>query len=55
MRDPGRIDEIMEHLTKTWKEYPQLRLMQLLYSINGLGDTFYLEDDIFFEKLKDFS
>jgi hypothetical protein len=30
MRDPGRIDEILEAIRRVWKENPDLRLGQLL-------------------------
>ena len=62
MRNPDRIDTIMEGLTAVWKRYPDLRLCQLLHNIstaatekpyNDLLDDELLEtekriDDLFY-------
>jgi len=47
MRNPNRIDEIIEALRDCWKQYPDLRLGQLIYNLNKSGnrDVFFPEDD----------
>jgi len=54
MRDPERIDEIIEELWLCWQRNPDLRLGQLIYNINGSGqeDFFYPEDDLWLEWIK---
>jgi uncharacterized protein YihD (DUF1040 family) len=48
MRDPARIDRIIEQLRSLWKEYPDLRLGQLLETVKSLNEgpveSFYVED-----------
>lgn len=49
MRDPARIDRILEKLGREWKKYPDLRLGQLYENLRiiygGPPDPFYWEDD----------
>ena len=51
MRDPERIDTIMEQLKLLWKQYPEMRLGQLVTNVACCGciktvqDEFYIEDD----------
>jgi hypothetical protein len=49
MRDPARIDRILEKVGREWKKYPDLRLGQLIdnMKVTSLGppDIFYWEDD----------
>lgn len=48
MRDPKRIDRMLQSLGRIWKTMPDLRLSQLLANANsgGLFDkAFYYEDD----------
>lgn len=59
MRDPERIERILERLGDLWKENPDLRLTQLVYFIAGssrhlppLPELFYLEDDLFEQALE---
>lgn len=49
MRDPQRIDRIINKLRDYWKIYPDLRFNQLIDNIlcKNKIDTFYLEDDEF--------
>jgi uncharacterized protein YihD (DUF1040 family) len=53
MRDPQRIDRILEQLEIAWKKSPDLRLGQLLINVAGYGgakvenNLFYYEDDSF--------
>lgn len=48
MRDPERIDEILELLEMYWKKNPDLRLGQIVVNISqseGYGsEPYYLED-----------
>ena len=49
MRDPARIDEILELLGKVWHAEPDLRLGQLIYNVARerepkLLDIFSIED-----------
>lgn len=49
MRDPNRIETILEALRLTWQQEPDLRLGQLLINIakpqSPCPELFYLEDD----------
>lgn len=54
MRDPQRIDRILNLIAVIWRREPDLRLGQLLLSFAGFeGDIFYYEDDKTEEKLKE--
>ena len=44
MRDPQRIDQILEILGRAWKTVPDYRLCQLMVNLFGT-DPFYVEDD----------
>mgnify|MGYP000545151126 CR=1 FL=1 len=49
MRDPARIDEVLELLHEVWALEPDLRLGQLIYNAArirepGLNDVFSIED-----------
>lgn len=49
MRDPDRIDEILQHLARIWKENPDFRLGQLIVNAAKppahCPSVFYVEDD----------
>ena len=45
MRNPDRIDEILELISKIWHKNPDLRLCQLLGNCSALYDLYYVEDD----------
>lgn len=52
MRDPSRIDSIIETLRTVWKANPDQRLCQLVVNVADHGnDPFYVEDDRFLERL----
>lgn len=60
MRDPERIDEIVNVFKTIWKTYPDMRLTQLMESIISSiahgqkpKDQFYVEDDITLQEMKD--
>ena len=48
MRDPNRIDTIIEAVKEEWKKEPDWRLGQLIVNISraaGFNDPFFMEDD----------
>ena len=48
MRDPNRIDAVIEAVKNEWKKEPDWRLGQLIVNISraaGMEDPFFLEDD----------
>lgn len=54
MREPERIDRMLDLVRELWKRYPDLRFNQLMDSltrefsqVNDDADLFYLEDDLF--------
>jgi len=54
MRDPKRIDKILNLIKSIWKQNPDLRLLQLL--LNAVPEditSYYMEDDSLEEKLKE--
>ena len=53
MRDPNRIEPILETIRKIWLEHPDYRLMQLLGNVYR-GDPYYIEDDVLMERLKEY-
>lgn len=60
MKDPNRIDRIIEALRTSWKAHPDQRLCQLIenvcrHSLHYQGhDLFYLEDDTLEKGLKSY-
>lgn len=52
MRDPNRINRVVELLRAAWLAEPDLRLGQLLSHIAGTGDVFYIEDGVIERRLK---
>ncbi len=59
MRDPDRIERIVELLRKTWLKQPDSRLTQLVINASGThhdcGPVFCMEDDEFEKRLKRFA
>ena len=53
MRDPKRIDSILEKIKFIWETYPDQRFWQLIMNCmdarynDYFGDAFFLEDDRF--------
>ena len=46
MRDPKRIEKVLNEIRGMWHQYPDLRLGQLLYNSTPTGkDIFYVEDE----------
>lgn len=56
MRNINRIPKITKKIEELWKTYcPDWRFGQLMYNfMTDYGDPFYLEDDKFVEKLKEY-
>ena len=58
MRNPERIDVMLEELSLLWKMYPDLRLGQLIeivkFQSGSKADTFNIEDDVLFKGIKSF-
>lgn len=58
MRDPERIDKVLEKIKQLWKQVPDWRLGQLIVNLNkhsGFGnDAFYIEDDKLIESIEEF-
>lgn len=55
MRDPKRIDKIINKLRDLWKTYPDLRLGQLIVNLTPNDrSTFYLEDSVLLEEIEDY-
>lgn len=53
MRDPKRIPEMLAALGEFWECMPDLRLGQIIVSLNQNQDPFYLEDDKLLEKIRE--
>ena len=61
MRDPKRIDVVLEEVAKFWKAHPDLRFIQMMNAIDFSGrftekrvpeDLFFLEDDAFLDIMR---
>lgn len=52
MRDPARIDRILELVRAHWKRCPDLRLGQLITNFDTDGDGYNYEDDVLEKRLK---
>ena len=53
MRDPKRIDVILQEIGAIWHKYPDMRLGQLIGNVlEGVG-LYYVEDDGLINALKD--
>ncbi len=54
MRDPARINRIVEKLQRAWCAHPDLRLGQLLHHLVNPCPEAYVEDDALEQKLDAF-
>lgn len=58
MRDPNRIDPLLEKLRQAWQAYPDMRLGQLVVALSSYAsnsmDPFYVEDDKMSEAIDKF-
>lgn len=53
MRDPKRIDVILQEISNIWHKYPDLRLGQLIGNVLEGVSLYYVEDDGLVNALKD--
>ena len=51
-RDPNRINEVLSKIETVWRQYPDLRLGQLLVNVCCSYDLFMLEDENLMELLE---
>lgn len=54
MRKEERIDPVLERLGKVWKQYPDLRLGQLILNVARDPMLYYLEDEELIKTLEEF-
>lgn len=54
MRDPKRIEELLKLIKKIWKNYPDLRLCQLIGNVYGPEDLYHKEDDDLKKRLEEY-
>ena len=54
MRDPERIDNVLAAVGDVWKQYPDLRLGQLLVNVYPSMILYYKEDEDLVEGVKQF-
>ena len=55
MRDPKRIDSILNRIKRIWNKYPDLRLGQLIANVISDDSILYmLEDEEMIRSLEDF-
>lgn len=55
MRDPERIEPILQLIREIWYTYPDLRLTQLIMNVLRMHqDPYYIEDDKLHEALEDY-
>lgn len=53
MRDPARIERILELVRKVWYDGPDLRLTQIIMNVLSMNsDPYYVEDDKLEDALK---
>lgn len=51
-RDVGRITTVLSAIETVWKQYPDMRLGQLLINVCGKSDLFSVEDEKLLERLQ---
>ena len=51
-RDVGRITTVLSAVETVWKQYPDMRLGQLLINVCGKSDLFSVEDEKMLERLQ---
>lgn len=53
MRDPKRIDVILQEISNIWHKYPDMRLGQLIGNVLEGPSLYYVEDNGLVDALKD--
>ena len=51
MRDPNRMQPLLQEVIRLWRTAPDLRFMQLMQWVVEMEDSFYLEDDVLLQKV----
>ena len=55
MRNPDRIEPILELIKKIWDLYPDLRLTQIIMNVLKINhDPYYIEDEELEKALKEY-
>lgn len=54
MRDPDRIDKVLNRIKEIWKKFPDLRLGQLILNVIQDPALYYIEDADLAELLEKF-
>lgn len=55
MRDPKRIKKMLNELADIWEnKVPDWRMGQLLMNVFGSEDIFYMEDEKFMKRIKEY-
>ena len=54
MRDPKRIDRILQEISNIWHKYPDMRLGQLICNVLQDPALYYIEDEELVNYLKAF-
>ena len=52
MRNPNRINEILNTFKQIWEQYPDMRFGQLVVNLLGI-DPFHMEDDVILKIFKE--
>lgn len=47
--------DILFYLSNLWSQMPHLRFCQLVQNISGPADNFYMSDETFVRKIREFS
>jgi len=50
-RNPKKIPQLLNLIKRIWKQYPDLRLCQLLENVTDSEHFYYLEDDELYKRL----
>lgn len=53
MRNPDRINRVLNTISKVWEKYPDLRLGQLIINVIPEDKIYNVEDDILESKIKE--
>lgn len=54
MRNPKRIDVVIEELRSLWKSIPDYRFAQLFMNLVETPDPFYMEDEYLIKRIREY-
>jgi hypothetical protein len=54
MRNPKRIDIVIEELRNLWKTIPDFRFAQLFMNLVETPDPFYMEDEFLLKRIREY-